>query len=313
LDDLIADPLLSDEKHALSQSARMAFHSAHYFYNGLMNNMQNAFYSAKKILELAEGLPDSSADKNLIMISALNNYLNSCNETKNFQEFERAFHKLKNLDCKGEDIRLKVKERTLRFELNHCIKLGRFEEGVAICPKVIEAIDHYKNRMQPEILLTFYVNLGYAYFGVADYENSLIWWNRLSDEVNEGFRMDLQLAARIASLICHYELGNQRLLDYMMRSVHRFLYRKEVLGPFEKVLFGFLRKAHDAMGQKEMKTFFKELRDELWRIYKDPQITIVGDYIDLVTWLDSKLENRPFAEIKREKIVKELKALDDAR
>ena len=46
---------------------------------------------------------------------------------------------------------------------------------------------------------------------------------------------------------------------------------------------------------------FNSLREELLNISKDPFEARFMEFLDIISWLESKIENRPLGEILREK------------
>ena len=46
---------------------------------------------------------------------------------------------------------------------------------------------------------------------------------------------------------------------------------------------------------------FRKLKTELEEIVKDPFEKRALEYFDFISWLESKIDNRPFAEVVREK------------
>ena len=68
------------------------------------------------------------------------------------------------------------------------------------------------------------------------YLNKIINWK-------VDLRNDLQAYARLLHLIAHYELGNFNLLEYLVKSVYRFMAKMENLGPVEEDVFKFLQRS----------------------------------------------------------------------
>jgi len=56
---------------------------------------------------------------------------------------------------------------------------------------------------------------------------------------------------------------------------------------------------------------FSKLRQELVIIAKDPFEKTILEYFDFISWLDSKNQKRPFAEIVKEKAKKQEVAVAD--
>src|SRR5678810_1047405 len=56
-------------------------------------------------------------------------------------------------------------------------------------------------------------------------------------------RNDLQCYARLLHLIAHYELGNFEILEYLVKSVYRFMAKMENLSLVEEEILKFPRKS----------------------------------------------------------------------
>ena len=69
-----------------------------------------------------------------------------------------------------------------------------------------------------------------------DYLNKIINWK-------VDLRTDLQCYSRLLHLIAHYELGNYQLLEYLIKSVYRFMAKMGNLSLVEEEIFNFLRKS----------------------------------------------------------------------
>ena len=103
-------------------------------------------------------------------------------------------------------------------------------------------------------------------------------------------------------MILHFELGNTDILEYLVKSTYRFLYKRKHLYKFETSILNFIRKKlPKTNSEKELITIFKDLKTELGKITKDPFEKKALDYFDFISWLESKIEKRPFADIVKEK------------
>jgi len=68
------------------------------------------------------------------------------------------------------------------------------------------------------------------------------------------------------------------------------------------MVLSFIReKLPKVITQKELILAFRELKEELEEIIKDSFERKALEYFDFISWLESKIENCPFAEIVKEK------------
>ena len=141
-----------------------------------------------------------------------------------------------------------------------------------------------------------------VYFGLGDYAKANYYLNQFLNKQEIDFRSDIQSFARIMRIIIHFELGNQDLLEYTIRSTYRILYKRKRLYKIESLILHFIRKKMSKINTPQnLIAAFKELKHEFEKISKDPfeKETLVA-YFDFISWLRSKIENRPYAEIIRE-------------
>jgi len=116
-------------------------------------------------------------------------------------------------------------------------------------------------------------------------------------------RTDLQCYSRLLHLIAHYELGNFELLEYLTKSVYRFMAKMENLSMVEEEMFKFLRRSFQ-VGTKALKPEFERLLDKLKRYEGNRFETRAFSYLDVISWLESKVEDVPVMEIIRKKYEK---------
>lgn len=142
-------------------------------------------------------------------------------------------------------------------------------------------------------------NLVFTYFLLAKYHEALKWTNFILSIPPDSIQQDIQIEMRMITLIIHYELENQELLKYLARSSRVYLKKAGRWGAFEKMQMDFFEKEiHLAKSRREEMELFIALKSELKRIVKTQPVNYEFDFLK---WLDSKIKNRPFAEIILEK------------
>ena len=91
-------------------------------------------------------------------------------------------------------------------------------------------------------------------------------------------------------------------MSSLFKSTYRFLYKHQRMYKFELTMMQFMRKyALQANQPAKMRGPFTELKKKLVQLSKDAYERHALNYFDFISWLDSKIENRPFAVIVRRK------------
>jgi len=299
---IFSNPILSDENKVLSYDAKRAYYWIHTQYNRIKEDFITAYKYSKKLVELAESQPEIIKEDPGSIITPLTTFIISQFRLKKYKEILNTLNKLKAVSTTSVSFQTRIFLQSYGNELHIYIMTGAFEKGVAILDEVKSGLKRYEENLSMGIKVIFYLNIAYIYFGVENYNNTIEFVNKILNETDRKIREDVQAVTQIFNLIIHFELGNQSILDSLVRSTYRFLYKRKRLYKFETIVLNFIRiKLPKAITQKELLLAFKELKKELEEIIKNPFEKQALEYFDFISWLESKIENRPFAEIVREK------------
>jgi hypothetical protein len=145
------------------------------------------------------------------------------------------------------------------------------------------------------------------YFGNGDFDISIDYLQKIIYG-NDSMRDDLQCYARLMHLMAHYELGNFEIIDSLIRSVYRFMSKKENLTIVEQEMFKFLRNSFQVHRQK-LKPAFQELLVSLKKLEKNRFQTRSFAYLDIISWIESKLMDKPMSQVINEKYLQHKKRI----
>ena len=153
------------------------------------------------------------------------------------------------------------------------------------------------NKLNSSMALAIYTNLSDSYFMLGKYHDALKWVNKILNFKEKNI-FDLQAITRIYVLLVHYELGNYDMLPYIAKSSKRFLIKHNYFSEFEKIMIHFFEKEiSKTNNQREQSEVFVQLRKQLEELLKNTKQIQALDYFDYMSWIESKIENRPFVEI----------------
>ncbi len=109
-------------------------------------------------------------------------------------------------------------------------------------------------------------------------------------------RYDLQCYARLVHLLAHYELGNYELMESLTKSVYRFMAKMKNLTVVEEEMFKFLRKSFQ-ISRREIKPELEKLLNKIKHLEYNHIETRSFAYLDIISWLESKLQDKTMSEI----------------
>ena len=160
-------------------------------------------------------------------------------------------------------------------------------------------IKTYSKHLNQKIRDSYYhYNLARLYFGKKDFNQILPLLNKV--EHQEVFVM---LDVKVMMMKTYYELGNIDLLEYIIKSVYRFFAKMEDLNMVQNEVLKFLRKAL-YLNDTELRKAFLKLKNKLEMLSEHPYEKRSFLYLDLISWLESKLSGKHVGVIIREKFEK---------
>jgi hypothetical protein len=235
-------------------------------------------------------------------IKAIHNLLTAHFDLNNYEKFEAALGAFETFAA-SENGKINANARIQTFVYLHIAKInkhfleGTFTKGLELVPYIEEKLEEYKLQLDSHRILVFYYKIACLYFGSGDNERSIDYLNKIINRKSD-LRTDLQCYARLLHLIAHYELGNYDLLEYLIKSVYRFMAKMKNLSVAEEEIFQFLRKAF-SLSPNKMTTAFKELKEKMEKLKGNPLETRSFMYLDIISWLECKIEHVPVEEVRR--------------
>jgi hypothetical protein len=237
-------------------------------------------------------------------IKGIHNLLNALFDLRHYQRFETVLKQFEDFSHSAvanandnNHIQTFVYLNTAR--INRHFMLGTFKQGLSLVPKIEEKLGEYALYLDHHRVLVFYYKIASLYFGSGDYDTCIDYLQKIINwKVN--LRNDLQCYARLVHLLAHYELGNYDLIEYLARSVYRFMSKMETLTVVEEEMFRFLRnRFHPASKglQKEFTALLNRIKD----LEKNRFETRAFAYLDIISWLESKVYHKSMDTIVHEK------------
>jgi hypothetical protein len=306
LSKIMKDPMLSDENKALSYEAKFFFNQTYALFYLLSGDSLNNYNYRKKLVKLAESYPWQIKSLPTNYVIALNNFATSQIKLKKYEDAAKTVLAIRESlnkipEEKSKNIQVSVFVFSYVLESNIFLATGEFKKGTALISPIEEGLQKYKEKVSRKFEIVFFYNLAYLYFGTGEYNKSISWLNKILNHPDGELREEVQSYARIINLIAHYELGNTDHLEYILKSTHRFLYKKNRLDKLEAITLNYMRKLTRTTEKKLLPGLFQKFRSELALISKDNEDRMVEEF-DLVSWADSKIADRNFSEIVKEKI-----------
>ncbi len=289
-----------NEKYALSKTAQILFYRSKSIYSYALGAHEKFYEDSKELLILMESYEEYKQEETNEYISALNNFIASCFALNRYAEVNVMLEKLRNVVPRTSDDRVKIHRQYYQSKLQWCINTASFEEGM----KVIKEREKEKETFDNQDLIHsgFYYPYFYISFAVGEYDLANDYLNEWLGATKTTDRQDLQVMARLLSLILHFEMGNSVLLESLLRTTTYYLSRHSSLADFERLLLRFIRAAHQSSSKKELSDLLEAIKKDFEKLAQDDTKSVFTQYFDFIAWLESKISKKSFAQTLKDKI-----------
>jgi len=177
--------------------------------------------------------------------------------------------------------------------------LGTFKEGLRIVPGIQEKLEEDALFLDEHRIMVMNYKIATLYFGSSDYSTCIDHLQKIIQESGE-LRTDLQCYARLLHLMAHYELGNDSIIESLIKSVYRFMAKMKNFTVVEEAMFRFLRQSFNVSPRKlkpELEIFLRKIK----HLEKDRFQTRAFAYLDIISWVESKVYEKPMSVIIHDK------------
>lgn len=296
---------------SLDFMSKLHYCQAHVWYFHATQDFPYSYRWAQKWLDLFHENPLMMEMHTPLYLKALHNLLSTLYNVLHYSKIEETLNEMLSVPEKMDITAMKnVEGLFYLYKYIHLIKIhflrGTFSEGTQLVPELIEKIESDEYNWDDRRIMLFYYRIACMYFGNGDNDSAITYLNLIINQKNPDYRTDIQSFSRILNLIAHFELGNAQLVEYQVKSVYRFLGKMGDLGSVQKEIFRFLRRL-PRVREADLKNAFIELRDKLLKLENDPFERRPFLYLDIISWLESKIEGRSVQEIIQEKYQARLK------
>ena len=296
---ILHQPLLRNEKRAISLFSRIYYNTINGIGYHILADDEKSYQYRKQLVEVME-------TEMLLSAGYLGNYIGSLHnltvtELRLYKLDEALIHLYKLAEFQKQHAD-KISDRTKALinsslamnKLTYLGYRGSKTETITFINQVELQLSTAYKKMDYRYLVHIYYSIAYTAFKFAEYDIAIKYLNLLSLESTTG-KLDkyLQRGYRLLMLMVHLEMGNYRLLQYMVISTYRYLLKTGNLTQFDKAIIALIRSK--TMDKKVLLKFHKQLLVVEANKFEAQELT----HLDAIAWVKSKLEKKPFIEVYR--------------
>jgi len=291
--------------HNLSFYEKIYKSQSYVWFHYISQNFVECYKHSLNWINTFEDSPEMKINEVDLYMKGIHNCLSAlfyCDDAfrfrKNLEEFEVFIRDNESSFNNNQHISAFIYFETAK--LNLFFLEGEFTKGAAYTIELIEKLKEHEKHIDVYRILIFHYKIACLKFGSDDYKGAINHLNFIINHPGLSLREDIQSFARILNLIAHYELGNNELIEYQVKSTYKFLLKLEDMGKVQSAVFEFLKKSV-YVNEDQLMPSFIELKNKLNLILEDEHERRPTLYLDIISWLESKINNCSVEEVIRQK------------
>lgn len=300
---VMSHKLLSNENIPCTFQGKLTFYNIWLLY--FMQSHRSYKKALKFVsgnLKLFEDHPEMMVDKAARYVTMLTNIIMIHIESKKYDTAHYYLKKAREFPAKYKvktegRIALRIFSLSYLLETHIYVRTGAFEKIGEIKDDIERGLKQFDRKIPMDTRSIIYFNMAYMYFGNREYHISSQYLNKIANNPDPNARQDIICLSKILLFIVYYELDDTLLFQARLKSTQRYLVKRNNVFKLEAIILEFIKKLPKLNSKKELVDYFKQMKKELEEISKIPFEQIILKDFDFIAWVESKIENRPFAEM----------------
>ena len=290
---------------------KLFLYKAYLWRSLIMQDFISSFKYSKKWVDLFQEKPEMKLQNPVFYLKGVNYLLESLYLTRQKTKFNTVLSLLEK-DIDEGNIALNANTQILNFlylnqnKLNLFFLEGRFSEGLVYVKDLLDELELYTTKIDKHHIMVFYYKIGCMYFGAGDNEMCIHYLEKIINNKELKMREDLLCFSRVLNLVAHYEAGLDYNIEKLIVSTYKFLRKMNDLNQVQAKMITFLKNLSNIYPQDIKKEFIK-LHKELIKFENHPYEKRAFLYLDIISWLESNIQNVSVESIIQEKAKKMIK------
>lgn len=280
---------------------KLYLYMAQLWYSFIIQDFKSSYKNAYKWVDLFDSNPKMVQTNPVFFLKGNNYLLDSLYYLRYVTKFEQVLATF-NQTLQRQDFRFNDNTKLLRFlylrynEINLHFLKGTFNEGIETIKQVELELEEYHDKIDAHHIMVFYYKFACLHFGADDQHNCIYYLDKIIKNKELGMRQDLMCYARILRLISHYEAGKDEQIEALIRSTFKFLLKMDDMHRVQAEIIVFIRSLNNIYPH-ELKDAFKRLHGKLKQLEDHPFEKRSFLYLDIISWLECKIDGKPIQEI----------------
>jgi tetratricopeptide (TPR) repeat protein len=281
------------------------YYKSHLLYSILVQDLLSAYKFANKWVELFYMSPDMIQLHPVFFIRGHQHLFEILYLLKYMSKFKMALERFESTLAqpsfpKNHNISPYIFMGRYNNKINFHFLEGSFDEAIPLIPDVLNGVVQHADQLDQHHIMVLYYKIACIYFGAGNLQKCITYLQLIISDKSLRVHQDLMCFSRVLNVVAHYDAGLDYELETQVKQTYKFLLKMDELQAVQKEMIRFMRSLTDIY-PNELKQAFRQLHASLKRFENDPYEKRSFLYLDILSWLESKIENRSIGEVIREK------------
>lgn len=266
----------------------LSFNGVYYF---LMGDYQSSFQASHQALQLWQQQPHFITEDLYLYLGVINSFLLCSPFLGAYQAMEECLETLQKIESNhNKDLQLR---QFLIYHIHSFVLLTQthhYTKALDLLHATQSGLERDGAKVGFEWKLRFKVMFANVLFINQRYNEAL---DEVSDilEMNaKGYREDLNVSTRMLQLLLHLQLGNELLLDSLLRNTYEGLRKHAQLYELERTFLRYIKKyLHASLSSDKLRKADEQLLKALKILEKNPFFEKALYYYDWIYWLEQRI------------------------
>lgn len=300
LNDLILSELNlianSSYKGFEAKKLHLLFQATYYLNIG---NYKSAIRFYQELITLFESNQHLILNPPIYYLSAIRGVLDSLHMAGLYKEmpfFIERLEKIRQGDYATEFL-LEISAYIYLYEQASLINTGKFEAALILFGKYEDSLVKKIGLLRLETQLKVYLNIAILHLCLGDTDRARKSMKKIFSSGKLFYALPSYKTARLINLLIQAELGDYNFFENEINSIKRNIRYERQSYQTEKLLFRFVMAYPLPAYQKSQSKLWMQFQKEIIKIRQDKYEKQLLKTFDILSWIESKLTNKPFAEV----------------
>ena len=173
------------------------------------------------------------------------------------------------------------------YELDFYINSKQWTQALVVFPSLKKGLKKYGDYIRDPLKVTCFYRMAYIYFFNSHYGDALDALDVVLEDFSAELRPDVSSFALILKIIIHFEMGNIRLMPYLIKTAQYHISKRNRLFQTERVAIKYLKKLSKLKNQSVQNNIIDAFYDEVFSLVNQNELEHRSlEVFDFLAWID---------------------------